>query len=347
MRLPAHCHRQVHIGDGADVLTARKVAGRLAARSGLTPAGQERVSLIVTELGTNLLRHVPAGGTMLLRGVDGGAGLECVCTDRGPGIADVAAALRDGQTSATTSGGAGLGFGLGAVRRLSDSFDIHSEPDFGTAILARVREGAAEARPGFASGAVMLPMAGMEECGDGWVVTPDGLVAVIDGLGHGPEASLAARSAEEVARASPRDGPHGEPRAVIEAMHRALRGTRGAVVMVVRLGECRLRFAGVGNIAGTVIGIDRSSGLHSTWGVVGGSTIAGVSVGAGEIAWTTGDVLLLHSDGLSKAIDLVASRRLRHVEPTLAAAILLRDAVTKLDDQTVVLVRHGGRPIDP
>ncbi len=339
MRLPPHCHRQVRIGDGADVLTARKVAGRLAAGYGLTPAGQERVSLIVTELGTNLLRHAPAGGAMMLRGVDGSAGLECLCIDRGPGIADVAAALRDGQTSAATTGAAGLGFGLGAVRRLSDTFEIHSEPDFGTAILSRVREGAAGPLPPFASGAVMLPMAGQGDCGDGWVVTADGLVVVIDGLGHGPDASLAARRAEDVALAA---SPHDDPRAVIEAMHRALRGTRGAVVMAVRLGERRLRFAGVGNVAGTVFGIDRSVGLHSTWGVVGGSTIAGA--GSFETAWTTGDVLLLHSDGLSRTNDLFATRRLRHVEPTLAAAILLRDAATKLDDQTVVVVRHGGPP---
>jgi anti-sigma regulatory factor (Ser/Thr protein kinase) len=341
MRLPAHCHRQVRIGDGADVLTARKVAERLAAQYGLTPAGQERVSLIVTELGTNLLRHAPDGGAMLLRGVDGGAGLECLCIDRGPGIADMAAALRDGQTSATASGAAGLGFGLGAVRRLSDTFEIHSEPGFGTAILSRVREGAAGPPPPFASGAVMLPMAGQEECGDGWMVTADGLVVVIDGLGHGPEASLAARRAEDVALAA---SPHDDPRAVIEAMHRALRGTRGAVAMVVRLGERRLHFAGVGNITAAVVGIDRAAGLHSTWGVVGGSTIAGA--GSYETAWTTGDVLLLHSDGLSKTLDLFTTRRLRYVEPTLAAAILLRDAVRKLDDQTVVVVRHSG-PVDP
>jgi anti-sigma regulatory factor (Ser/Thr protein kinase) len=341
MTLSPHCHRQVRVGDAADVLTARKVAASLAVASGLGPTGQERVSLVVTELGTNLLRHAPAGGAMLLRGVDGGAGLECLCIDRGPGMADVAAALRDGQTSAATSGAAGLGFGLGAVRRLSDTFEIHSEPDFGTAILARVRDGPAGPSLRFASGAVMLPMAGQEECGDGWVVTADGLVVVIDGLGHGPEASLAARRAEEVALAA---GPHDDPRALIEAMHRALRGTRGAVVMAVRLEEGRLRFAGVGNIAATVLGIDRTAGLHSTWGVVGGSTIAGA--GSFETAWATGDVLLLHSDGVSKTIDLFTSRRLRYVEPTLAAAILLRDAVTKLDDQTVVVVRHSG-PVGP
>jgi anti-sigma regulatory factor (Ser/Thr protein kinase) len=337
MTLTLNCHRRVHLGSPEDLLTARQIAVRLATTAGLTPAGQERVSLVVTELATNLQRHAPDNGSMLLRQLDGGAGIECLCLDRGPGIEDVAAALRDGQTSAVADA-VGLGFGLGAAQRLSDTFEIHSEPGVGTAVLARVREGDAGPLPSFASGAVMLAMAGQEECGDGWVVTSDGLVALIDGLGHGAPASLAARRAEEVARA----GPHDDPRRMIDAMHLALRGTRGAVVMVVLLREGSVRFAGVGNIAGAVIGVDRVVGLHSTWGVVGGATIAGAK--SFETAWAPGDVLLLHSDGLSKAIDLFTTRRLRYVEPTLAAAIVLRDAVTKLDDQTVVVVRHGSPP---
>jgi serine/threonine protein phosphatase PrpC len=242
-------------------------------------------------------------------------------------MADVTRALRDGESS-----GSGLGFGLGAIRRLSDVFEIHSEPQAGTAILARVGSGAADLLANYRSGAVMLPMTGETYCGDGWAVTEDGLLAVIDGLGHGPEASLAARRGEFTAQSG-----HGDPRAVINSMHAALRGTRGAVVMVVHPTESHVTFAGVGNIAGALIGIDQVTRLHSAWGVAGGNAVA---PNPHVVAWKQGDVLLLHSDGISRAVEAFTERHLRYVEPALAAAIVLRDASTKLDDQTVIVIRR-------
>jgi hypothetical protein len=51
----------------------------------------------------------------------------------------------------------------------------------------------------------------------------------------------------------------------------------------------------------------------------------------------------LHSDGLTRAIDAFTKAHLRYVDPTLACAIVLRDAATKLDDQAVLAVRAAGR----
>jgi anti-sigma regulatory factor (Ser/Thr protein kinase) len=327
MSLPDHCHHRVHIAAAEDLSTLRRIVANLTRTVEFSPTQRERFVLIVTELGTNLLRHATGGGSLLLRRLGGGGGLECICTDRGPGMADVTRFLRDGQTT-----GSGLGFGLGAIRRLSDLFAIHSEPQAGTAILSRVGAGAADLLANFRSGAVMLPMTGETHCGDGWALTADGLLAVIDGLGHGPEASLAARRGEASAQSA-----RGDPHAVIDAMNAALRGTRGAVVMVVQPTDSCVSFAGVGNIAGALIGIDQVTRLHSSWGVVGGNAVA---PRAHIAAWKQGDVLLLHSDGLSRAVEAFTARRLRYVEPALAAAIILRDAATKLDDQTVIVIRR-------
>jgi serine/threonine-protein kinase RsbT len=49
--------------------------------------------------------------------------------DHGPGIADISLALKDGYTS-----GKGLGLGLGGAKRLSDEFDIQSQPGQGTRV---------------------------------------------------------------------------------------------------------------------------------------------------------------------------------------------------------------------
>ncbi|HEX6362154.1 MAG TPA: ATP-binding protein, partial [Albitalea sp.] len=51
-------------------------------------------------------------------------------TDQGPGIADIQQALKDGFTT-----GSGLGLGLSGARRLSDEFDIQSEPGKGTRVV--------------------------------------------------------------------------------------------------------------------------------------------------------------------------------------------------------------------
>jgi anti-sigma regulatory factor (Ser/Thr protein kinase) len=325
--LPDHCHHQVHVAAPPDVLAARRVGHLLCERTGLSPEQQENVSLIITELATNLLRHATSGGTLLLRRLDGRTGVECISCDRGPGIADLPAALRDGHSSIS-----GRGVGLGAIRRLSDEFHIHSEPELGTAVLSRVRRDDAQApAAAWRHGAVMLPMAGMSHCGDGWAVL-GGTVAVIDGLGHGLDASVAARRAEMSMR------PGDDPATAIQVMHEALQASRGAVAMVAQLDDDSVRFSGVGNIGGAVIAVDRLTRLHSSWGVVG-DRISPPTVN--RTGWQKGDVLLLHSDGVSRAIEAFAAAHLRYVEPALACAIVLRDASTKLDDQTVFMVRNG------
>ena len=49
--------------------------------------------------------------------------------DKGPGIADVEQALKDGFTS-----GKGMGLGLGGAKRLCNEFSIESSPGAGTKV---------------------------------------------------------------------------------------------------------------------------------------------------------------------------------------------------------------------
>jgi serine/threonine-protein kinase RsbT len=70
-----------------------------------------------------VLRRLCAGGRV---------GLEMLVADNGPGIKDLEQAMTDGYS---TTGG--LGTGLGAARRLSDEFEIDSQPGGGTRILIR------------------------------------------------------------------------------------------------------------------------------------------------------------------------------------------------------------------
>lgn len=333
--LPQHCHSRVRVAEQADLAAVRGLAADLAATAGLSAEAAGRLQLIVSELATNLLRHAAGGGVVMLRVLDPPRAVECIGLDQGPGIADLGAALADRAVHGSGAGGS-LGYGLGAVRRLADHFDIHSEPAAGTAILARVAQGPSGAPMlPFDWGAVMLPMSGAAHCGDGWVVHRSGLVAVIDGLGHGEGAAIAARRAEALIHASPDEA---DPRAVLVAIHQALRNTRGAVVAVARIGARDIAWSSVGNVTALLLRrAGEATSLPGRWGIVGYN--ASPPPTALE-AWAPGDHLILHSDGCARLAQVFAERRLRHVDPTLAAAILLRDGGGAIDDQTVLVLRN-------
>jgi serine/threonine-protein kinase RsbT len=57
------------------------------------------------------------------------SGLRLVFQDQGPGIADIALAMKDGYTT-----GGGLGLGLGGAKRLSNEFEIESRVGSGTKV---------------------------------------------------------------------------------------------------------------------------------------------------------------------------------------------------------------------
>ncbi len=83
-----------------------------------------------SELARNTLEH-GGGGEVEIRLVNEGSkkGLRLVFSDRGPGIPNVEQALKDGFTT-----GNGLGLGLGGAKRLSNEFEIHSQPGAGTTV---------------------------------------------------------------------------------------------------------------------------------------------------------------------------------------------------------------------
>src|SRR5690349_22578884 len=108
---------------------ARRIAAARAIALGFDEQAAGRISVVVSELAGNLLKHVPGGGDLLLRSTQRGeaVAIEVVSIDRGPGLGDRERALRDGFSTSGTSG-----TGLGAVARMSDWFDLHSSPEPGT-----------------------------------------------------------------------------------------------------------------------------------------------------------------------------------------------------------------------
>ena len=317
---------------------ARRAATDLALRLGFDAEAAGRVALVVTELGSNLLKHA-GGGEVLLRslGQADRRGLEVSALDRGPGIHNLGESLRDGHSTAGTPG-----TGLGAVRRLSTCFDIYSLPGTGTAVLAQLW-GEDTPRPpsgrGLDVGAVCLPKSGEGIAGDDWAVEQIGarsVIAVADGLGHGPLAAEAAGMAMRLVRRHAGEGP----RACVAAAHAGLRSTRGGALAVaeVDLGRDLVRFCGLGNISAAVLGGDPDRRLVSHNGTAGHT--------AGRIdeftyPWPRGGLLVLHSDGLATHWDLDRYPGLARRHPSLIAGVLYRDFTRGRDDVTVVVARES------
>ncbi|MEU8561257.1 ATP-binding SpoIIE family protein phosphatase [Streptomyces cyaneofuscatus] len=350
-------HEDVEWFRAADEMpsAARGAAATLARRIGMDSYRSSEVALAVTEAATNLERHASDGALLLrvLRTPEQ-AGIEFVTVDTGPGMADVAAALSDGASSAGT-----LGIGLGAVARLADAFDIHSLPGRGTVVAAQFWARAAGAAPtggvpSVASG-LTRPISGETSCGDAWAVrvdeggtegsrpSPGGsapsadpaiLAMLCDGLGHGPLAALASEAAVTAFRRSTARHPEG----LLRDIHAALRGTRGGAVAVARIepGRGRLLYCGIGNVSGVLLGPESRNGLLSAPGIVGQQMR---SLRTFELPLKPGGALVMHSDGLTerwKADDLPGL--LRH-SPAVMAGQLLREAGVRRDDAGVLVVK--------
>jgi anti-sigma regulatory factor (Ser/Thr protein kinase) len=325
----------VEVRDPSAVGDARRRVTLLASERGFGEIGVGRVAIAVVEAATNLLKHGGGGEIVARAAVDQEMpAVEILALDRGPGIPDLDAAFRDGYSSAGTSGR-----GLGAIRRASSEFDVYSTLSGGTALLAVLREGPERVNGGstLRAAGVSVPKPGEEVSGDDWAVSqgPDGLsIMVIDGLGHGPGAAEAAREAR---RAFLR-APHLGPAQLLELLHRELRPTRGAAVAVARvvLEREHLVYAGVGNIAGFVLGGARPRALVSHNGILGHEARRFQEF---TYPWPPDSTLVMHSDGLITHWDLGPYPGLLRRHPGLIAGVLYRDFRRQRDDTTVVVAR--------
>jgi serine/threonine-protein kinase RsbT len=118
------------IQSDADVVRVRQLTREWAIELGFRLVDQTKIVTAASELARNTLIH-GGGGALQMQSLHDGArrGLRLTFTDKGPGIADTAVALRDGYTT-----GSGLGLGLGGAKRLSNEFHIASTPGQGTEI---------------------------------------------------------------------------------------------------------------------------------------------------------------------------------------------------------------------
>jgi anti-sigma regulatory factor (Ser/Thr protein kinase) len=322
--------------EASHVAEVRRRALAIAADIGLDEARAEETAIVISELGSNLLRHGD-GGDILLRRLarnDGAGGIEILALDNGPGMTSIPLCLQDGYSTV-----GGLGAGLGAVKRLASTFDLHTNPGIGTAVLARMWPKTAhaadrETAPLKIAG-VCVPLPGLEACGDAWAAaqTPGrSIIAVMDGLGHGPLAAESARRVIEVFL----DDPSQSPAETIRRSHPALHRMRGVAMAIAEVLPQRgeVRYAGIGNISGVILAAGASHSMVSRYGIVGQEIR---KIQEFTYDWPTGAVLIMHSDGLMSRWSLEDYPGLAARDPAVIAGVLYRDFSRRRDDVTVVV----------
>lgn len=179
-----------------------------------------------------------------------------------------------------------------------------------------------------------------EESGDQYLVRhhPDGvLVAVADGLGHGPEAATAARAAIAVLDANPAE----QVDHLLRRCHQELRPTRGAVLSLASFSatEATMTWAGVGSVDGILVrtGVRVSAERLFLRGGVLGHQLPVLDVATVPVSH--GDTLIFTTDGIRG--EFAEGLRWGYQPPPTAERILADHAKTT-DDALVVVIRYVG-----
>ena len=183
----------------------------------------------------------------------------------------------------------------------------------------------------FSTAQRLRPMEGLQSCGDAVIEVHEGdwrLFAVIDALGHGPDAEKSAKAAQHAATQA-----RGQPLSdVFEAVHRALPGLRGVVMSALLSHREEFTFAGVGNVE-----------IFSPEGVARPVAMAGTLGGSAyrfrpfPLPLRAGQRWVLASDGIKAREAGVLLPKLSGT-PAEAAAEHLMNSVTRANDDASVLV---------
>jgi len=113
-----------------DVVPFRNRVKEYAVKIGMSLVNQTKLITAASELVRNMLKYA-GGGVAIIEVISQGRdnGIRLIFQDQGPGIKDIAQAMKDGFST-----GKSLGLGLPGTKRLVSEFDIKSKVGEGTTV---------------------------------------------------------------------------------------------------------------------------------------------------------------------------------------------------------------------
>jgi serine/threonine protein phosphatase PrpC len=185
------------------------------------------------------------------------------------------------------------------------------------------------------------PIPGEHVSGDLHVTVPGErlVVAVIDGLGHGPDAAHAAGRAAEVVEAHPDERPD----TLLHRCHEALRSTRGAAITIAAIDEAgsEMTWVGVGNVQAALLQARPAARGAREWVPLRGGVVGYLlpSLRTATVRLERDDVLVLATDGVRPVFgDWPGPGE----PPQDVAARILDEQGRGTDDALVLVARYRG-----
>jgi anti-sigma regulatory factor (Ser/Thr protein kinase) len=328
-------------GESAQVLLRTKLRA-VSRRMGFSDMLREHMELVCNEAITNQNKYAQGQGLVQIWEVQKPyPALDVFAMDYGAGVANLAAAMRDGYTTAGT-----LGKGLGAIQRLASESALYSvaegrvpeTPWHGLAVWARFTAVPPRENPPHQFGSFVRAYRDDIHNGDLLCLERRGdrtRWLHLDGLGHGQEAAAAVDKARDML------GDDDMPLdALMQAVSQRLAGTRGAVGMASELDTAKqtLTVCGAGDIGIYLI----SNGVRQQLPTAGG--ILGHVHGRLEpltVPFPRHALLITASDGMRETWGLRAFPELWRLHPQLIALILGQVMGRNNDDKSILVIRAG------
>ncbi len=189
-------------------------------------------------------------------------------------------------------------------------------------------------------GVAGIALPGFSESGDRHIVQlfeGGALLAVMDGLGHGPEAAAAALEASAILQTNAGENVI----SLMQRCHAGLKSTRGATISLASFSfrDGLMTWMGVGNVQGILLRADRDrsdkeEALLLRPGVVGSHL---PSLQAAVLPISPGDSLAFATDGVESNFDYSC---LRCQPPGRAAESILARYAKGKDDALILVARY-------
>lgn len=339
---------KIRIEEPHEVSLARREIANFSKKIGFKEKEIEQISLAVTELGENLIKHETDKGVIKYFYFEEGlkSGIEIVSSDRGPGIADINVVIEDGFSSKNS-----LGIGLGAVKRMMSEFTIKNkslnqnsrlieEKKVGTKIITRkylIPENvlASEFTKKTIFSVFSRGKLGELYNGDNYVLKHFNnftLFSVIDGLGHGRGADLASIEA----RACILENYDKTLEEILNLVHNRLKKTRGAALSIglIDFKKMIFKYAGIGNVLTRVYNSlepIRPVNYNGTLGV------ALRTYKVMEYNWNVNNVIVMTSDGISTRYNLDDHPEFKYKHPMIIGNNIFKEFGKNHDDATILI----------
>lgn len=188
------------------------------------------------------------------------------------------------------------------------------------------------------------PLVGERTSGDDWVVVEypgHALIAVVDGLGHGEAAAVAAQRALRVAAANATEALD----RLLTMCHEALEGTRGGAMTLTRVDvdTGSLQWLGIGNVGAYLVRVSTTGSMVAEAAMLRGGILGHTlptPLKVRQTAMLPGDLLLIGTDGLGIGFEDTVDLSM----PTTQLVVDLLDRCAKDTDDALILAARNRGP---